>query len=178
MPTTTTSLALVLALATAGAQAAETGHPGHGDHGAADHQGHHAGNQQTDWGRPGSAKAVTRTIDITMTDAMRFTPDRLEIRQGETVRLRVRNAGKLDHELVLGTPPALAAHAAQMQQQAPMVHDEDEAGVEVKPGRRGELVWNFNRPGAFQYACLLPGHYQAGMVGTLTVVPAAKDARR
>jgi uncharacterized cupredoxin-like copper-binding protein len=174
MHRSTTAL-LALALAAAGAHAADPGHAGHAGH---DHAGHHAGAAQTDWGRPGNAKAVTRTIDITMTDAMRFTPDRLEIRQGETVRLRVRNAGKLDHELVLGTRPALEAHAAQMQQATPMVHHEDEAGVEVRPGRRGELLWHFNRAGDFHYACLLPGHYQAGMIGSLRVVPVGKESPR
>jgi uncharacterized cupredoxin-like copper-binding protein len=109
---------------------------------------------------------------------MRFTPDRLEIRQGETVRFRVTNAGQLDHELVLGTRAALDQHAAQMQKQQAMDHHDEESGVEVTPGRSGDLVWTFNRPGDFFYACLLPGHYQAGMVGTLKVVPSNKDSKR
>jgi uncharacterized cupredoxin-like copper-binding protein len=67
--------------------------------------------EQKDWGIAGEAKEVQRTITLTMTDNMRFTPQRIEVRRGETVRLRVRNAGKILHELVIGTPQELAAHA-------------------------------------------------------------------
>jgi uncharacterized cupredoxin-like copper-binding protein len=169
----TAASAVMLACVVPGVQAAGSGH---GDHGGGQHA-HKPANAQTAWGRSGKKNAATRTIEISMTDDMRFTPARLEIRQGETVRFRVRNAGKLEHELVLGTKPALDRHAARMQKEQAMDHH-DASGVEVKPGRSGDLVWNFNRAGEFYYACLIPGHYQAGMVGTLTVVPAGKDAKR
>ena len=120
------------------------------------------------WGRQGDPAKATRTIAIGMSDAMRFTPDRIEVRQGETLRLVFRNRGKVLHEFVLGTKKALDAHAAAMQRMPDMTHD-DPWMVHVPPGKTGELVWKFNRAGEFDFACLIPGHYQAGMVGKVRV---------
>jgi len=124
--------------------------------------------QQKPWGIAGDARAVSRTIAISMLDTMRFAPDRLDIKLGETVRLAVRNAGRMRHELVIGTAQELAEHAALMQRFPGMEHDEPYM-VHVDPGRAGRIVWNFNRAGSFEYACLIAGHYEAGMKGWLTV---------
>lgn len=143
----------------------------HGDapaHGAAQP----AVKEQQPWGIAGDAKGA-RTIEIRMGDDMRFRPDRIEVQEGETVRFVVRNAGKLLHEMVIGTPEALREHAALMKRFPGMEHDEPYM-AHVAPGRRGELVWNFNRPGSFQFACLVPGHFEAGMVGTIVVTPKGK----
>jgi len=125
--------------------------------------------EQKAWGIAGETKAVTRTITLRMSDAMRFTPARIEVKQGETVRLTLRNTGKVQHELVLGTSQELAEHAAQMQKHPGMEHDEPHM-VHVAPGKTGHLVWTFNRAGDFEFACLIDGHYQAGMKGTIRVV--------
>jgi uncharacterized cupredoxin-like copper-binding protein len=82
----------------------------------------------------------------------------------------VRNGGKMLHEMVIGTPEALQQHAALMKKFPGMEHDEPFM-AHVAAGQRGELVWNFNRPGSFQFACLVPGHFEAGMVGTIVVTP-------
>ena len=124
--------------------------------------------EQKDWGIAGDAKAVMRKIEIGMSDKMRFTPDRIEVRQGETVRLVHRNGGKLLHEFVLGTKQELEAHAALMLKFPTMEHDEPYM-AHVGPGKTGEIIWNFNRAGEFDFACLIPGHYQAGMVGKVVV---------
>ena len=144
--------------------------------GAAHAHGDHHGNkpatvvkEQKPWGVAGDARGA-RTIAIRMGDDMRFTPDRIEVRQGETVRLVVRNAGKVLHELVIGTPQELRKHAALMQKFPGMEHDEPYM-AHVRPGAAGELTWNFNRPGTFQFACLIPGHFEAGMLGTIVVHP-------
>jgi uncharacterized cupredoxin-like copper-binding protein len=126
--------------------------------------------EQKDWGIAGEAPQVTRTITLTMSDSMRFTPERIEVQQGETVRLRLHNAGQLQHEFVLGTRQALAAHAALMLKFPDMEHDEPYM-AHVAPGRSGEVLWTFNRAGEFEFACLIAGHYQAGMKGTITVRP-------
>ena len=131
--------------------------------------------EQMDWGIAGDAKAATRTITLEMDDKMRFTPDRIEVRQGETVRLRVRNSGKTMHELVLGTPKELAAHSALMLKNPGMEHDEPYM-AHVAPGKSGEIVWTFNRAGEFEFACLIAGHYQAGMKGTIRVAASGKSA--
>jgi uncharacterized cupredoxin-like copper-binding protein len=139
------------------------------------HGGHHGNKpatvvkEQKPWGVAGDARGA-RTIAIRMGDDMRFTPDRIEVRQGETVRLVVRNAGKVLHELVIGTPQELRKHAALMQKFPGMEHDEPYM-AHVRPGAAGELTWNFNRPGTFQFACLIPGHFEAGMLGTIVVHP-------
>lgn len=129
--------------------------------------------EQKAWGIAGQAKSAKRTIEITMTDAMRFTPDRIEVRQGETIRFVVKNSGAMLHELVIGTRQELDAHAALMLKFPGMEHDEPYM-AHVKPGTAGELVWNFNRAGEFEFACLIAGHYQAGMVGKIVVAAARK----
>lgn len=125
--------------------------------------------EQKDWGIAGDAKAVTRTIEIRMTDAMRFSPAVIEVRLGETVRFVHFNDGKVMHEFVLGTKPELETHAALMLKFPNMEHDEPYM-AHVAPGKKGEIVWSFNRTGDFDFACLIPGHYQAGMVGKLRVI--------
>lgn len=123
---------------------------------------------QQPWGIAGDAEAVSRTIPIVMTDDMRFVPDRIEARMGETIRFTHENRGKVMHEMVIGTPEALAEHAALMKRFPDMEHDEPWM-AHVAPGSRGEMIWTFNRAGEFQFACLIPGHFQAGMIGTIKV---------
>jgi uncharacterized cupredoxin-like copper-binding protein len=124
--------------------------------------------EQTDWGIAGIAKAGIRTIEVKMLDTMRFSPERIELRQGETVRFVVRNDGAQMHEFVIGTQQANDKHAAMMLKFPNMEHDEPYM-AHVPPGKTGEIVWTFNRPGEFSFACLIAGHYQAGMVGTIKV---------
>ncbi len=130
---------------------------------------------QTAWGIAGNAKAVNRTITVTMTDQMRFTPAELQVRVGDTVRLVVRNAGKGLHELVIGTKAELDAHAALMLKFPGMEHSEPYM-AHVNPGKTSQLIWTFNRVGDFEFACLLPGHYQAGMVGKIKVMARSTTA--
>ena len=130
--------------------------------------------EQTDWGIAGKPEWVSRTIEIDMTDAMRFTPDKITVKQGEIVRFIVANKGRMLHEMVIGTPEKLAEHAALMIKFPNMQHSEPYM-VHVPPGKTGEIVWNFNRPGTFEFACLIAGHYEAGMRGTLTVTPTLKQ---
>ena len=137
----------------------------HGDHGHAA-----AAPQQQAWGIAGQAGKATRTITLRMTDDMRFSPDRITVRQGETLRLRVENKGKILHEVVLGTPDTLEEHAQLMVKFPTMEHAEPYM-AHVAPGKTGDLLWQFNRPGSFDFACLIAGHFQAGMRGTITVTP-------
>jgi uncharacterized cupredoxin-like copper-binding protein len=124
--------------------------------------------EQKDWGIAGAAGQARRTVDVRMDDSMRFTPSNIEVRLGETVRFRVRNAGKVMHEFVIGTRQENEAHARLMMKFPNMEHDEPWM-AHVPPGRTGEIVWTFNRAGTFEFACLIAGHYQAGMVGTIVV---------
>lgn len=124
--------------------------------------------EQKPWGIAGDAKAAKRTITLAMTDNMRFAPDRLEIKRGETVKLVVRNDGKMLHEMVIGTRDELEKHAALMVKFPDMEHEEPYM-VHVPPGKSGEIIWTFNRAGDFEFACLIAGHYQAGMKGSIRV---------
>jgi len=126
--------------------------------------------EQKPWGIAGDADAVKRTIEITMSDAMRFTPSTIEVKHGEVVKFVVRNGGKMMHEMVIGTKRELDEHAALMVKFSSMEHDAPYM-AHVPAGKKSDLVWNFNRPGEFNFACLIAGHYQAGMVGKIKVTP-------
>ena len=126
--------------------------------------------EQKDWGIAGDAKSVKRTIQVGMSDAMRCTPDAITVRRGETMKFVFRNEGKQLHEFVLGTKKELEEHAALMVKFPNMEHDEPYM-AHVDPGKTGQIVWHFNRAGEFHFACLIAGHYQAGMVGRITVTP-------
>ena len=125
--------------------------------------------QAHEFGREGDAKKVVRTVQVEMSDRMRFTPAELTVRKGETIRFRVRNPGKVAHEMVLGTLQDLKSHAELMKKYPHMQHEEAHM-VHLAPGESGNLVWQFDKAGEFYYGCLIPGHFEAGMVGKLTVV--------
>ena len=127
--------------------------------------------EQKPWGIAGDAKDVGRTIGTAMTDGMRFTPDKIDLKLNETVRFVLKNNGKLMHEFVMGTKKDLDEHAELMRKFPNMEHDEPYM-AHVAPGKTGEIIWQFNRTGSFQFACLIAGHYQGGMVGSITVAQA------
>ena len=124
--------------------------------------------EQKAWGIAGDATQAKRSIDVGMSDTMRFTPDRITVKLGETVRFVARNNGKVMHEFVIGNKAENEKHAALMMKFPNMEHDEPYM-AHVPPGKTGQIVWTFNRAGQFEFACLIAGHYQAGMVGTITV---------
>lgn len=124
--------------------------------------------EDTPYGRAADPKKATRTVRIAMDDRMRFTPKDIVVRRGETIRFVVRNEGKVLHEMVLGTPEELAKHAELMRKFPDMEHDEPNM-AHVKPGASGELAWTFDKAGTFSFACLIPGHFEAGMTGTVVV---------
>ena len=126
--------------------------------------------EQKLWGIADEGKNAKRTIEIAMTDNMRFTPDVINVKLGETVRLVAVNDGKVLHEIVIGTPEELAVHAEMMKKFPNMEHDEPYM-AHVDPGQRGDIVWKFNRAGSFEFACLIPGHFEAGMKGRINVTP-------
>ncbi|MDZ4355087.1 MAG: cupredoxin family protein [Variovorax sp.] len=157
-----TVFAALAALAAAGASASGT-HAG--DHGHDD--------AEAAVGKPGVAAKVTRTVQVDMTDAMRFTPADIKVKQGETVRFVVKNSGVLKHELVLGTEKALKAHYDAMKKNPEMEHA-DPNMVTLAAGKTGEIVWQFTQAGKVDFGCLQPGHYDAGMKGAVLVGKAGK----
>lgn len=124
--------------------------------------------EQKAWGIAGDAKDAQRTITLNMTDDMRFAPDHFSVKKGESLRLRVVNKGQVMHEVVLGTQTSLDEHAQMMLKYPGMEHAEPYM-AHVAPDKSEDLIWSFNRAGDFDFACLIAGHYQAGMTGRFTV---------
>ena len=119
-------------------------------------------------GKPGDPDKVTRTVTVEMGDNMRFAPASINVKRGETIKFLVKNNGALAHEMVLGTKNELKKHAALMRKHPEMVHDDPNA-VSVEPGKTGTLLWQFTKSGKSDFACLVPGHFEAGMAGKITV---------
>lgn len=140
--------------------------------GAALADGTHAHATDMEIGRPGQAADVTRTVEIAMVEpeagGMAYEPGELTFERGETVRFIVTNTGYLDHEIVFDTHEEIMDHAELMMNHPDMRHDDPNA-LTLAPGETGELIWTFSQAGTFQYACLIPGHMDAGMHGPLTV---------
>jgi uncharacterized cupredoxin-like copper-binding protein len=124
--------------------------------------------RDTAFGREGDPRKAKRVIKIEMSDTMRYFPDHVRVKKGETVRFDVRNVGALPHEMVLGTMDDLKKHAHAMKKHGEMAHD-DANIAHVAPGESGRIVWQFTRAGEFYYGCLVPGHFDAGMIGTIVV---------
>jgi uncharacterized cupredoxin-like copper-binding protein len=124
---------------------------------------------ETAFGRTGDPKRAVRTVRVEMSDRMRFNPGAIEVKQGDTVRFVVRNAGKAMHEMVLGTMTELKEHAEMMKKHPGMEHEEPYM-AHVEPGKTAEIVWQFTKAGEYYYGCLIPGHFEAGMVGRVSVV--------
>ena len=165
------SPALLVALSIAsGAAVAHVDHD-HKTGGAARHEDHASA-----LGKPGDARKVSRTVTISMSDSMRFSPASVSAKKGETIRFLLKNEGKLNHEMVLGTIGELKEHAALMVKFPQMEHA-DPNQASVKPGETGALVWHFTNAGRFDFACLQAGHYEAGMKGQVVVAGKASAVK-
>ncbi|MEJ8850221.1 cupredoxin family protein [Variovorax rhizosphaerae] len=135
------------------------------------HAGGHGHDDEGNIGKPGVAAKATRTVNVDMSDTMRFTPADISVKQNETVRFLIRNSGALTHELVLGTEKELKEHYEVMKKNPEMKHA-DPNMVTLAPGKSGEIVWQFTKAGKVDFACLQPGHYDAGMKGAVNVTKA------
>ncbi len=156
----TTFWTLVLSLAVlAGPVFAAPGAPGHS---------HDAGFSA---GEPGDPKKPARVVQIAMNESsgkMVFIPERVEIKRGEQIKFILRNNGELDHEFVLATTAENVKHAEEMKKNPEMEHDDPNA-KRIVPKKSNEIVWKFSKAGEFEYGCLIPGHREAGMIGTIVV---------
>ncbi|HZD53745.1 MAG TPA: cupredoxin family protein [Woeseiaceae bacterium] len=139
--------------------------------GAHAHEGHSHEHQRFSAGVPGDPDRPSRTVQVVMREIgakMAFVPDRLAVRQGEQIHFKIRNAGKLEHEFVLATTEDNLQHEKAMRAQPAMEHH-DANMLRLKPGTAGDLLWRFTKAGVFEFACLIPGHREAGMLGRVTV---------
>jgi len=138
----------------------------HGAHGA-----HYSAVDETPFGRAAASGQAKRTVRVEMSDQMRFMPAEVTVKRGEVVRFVPVNNGQVMHEMVLGTMSELKKHAALMQKSPGIQHEHEPHMTHVAPGASGELAWQFTRAGKFYFACLMPGHFEAGMIGRVTVKP-------
>jgi uncharacterized cupredoxin-like copper-binding protein len=176
-------VAAALFLGTAGVYAAGSHSGGHG----AAMGGHGHG---FDFGEPGKPAEVTRTIDVTLKENF-FEPESIDVKAGETIRFRIANQGELVHEFNIGTAAMHAEHQKEMMVMMEhgaleadrinhqmmkmdmgggktMEHDDPNA-VLLEPGKSAEIIWKFNKAMELEFACNVPGHYEAGMVGRMHV---------
>lgn len=122
-------------------------------------------------GQPGDAKKPFRVIEIEMREGdgtMRYVPDKIELKRGEQIKFVLKNAGALEHEFLLDSVEHNAKHKIVMQKNPEMEHDEPN-GKRLKTGETAAILWRFSKKGTFEFACLIPGHYEAGMKGTVIV---------
>lgn len=158
---------------------------------AGKHAGGH-GHAAFEFGKPAKAADATRTITVVMRDNL-YEPEAISVQSGETVRFVIRNEGEFVHEFNLGTAAMHAAHQAEMMMMVEhgvlepdrinhermkmdmgggktMEHD-DPNSLLLEPGKSGEIVWSFTTATGLEFACNVPGHYDAGMVGKLSIQP-------
>jgi uncharacterized cupredoxin-like copper-binding protein len=122
-------------------------------------------------GEPGDPKRPHRMVEIVMSEGpgtMTYSPDRIEVRKGDQVQFVLKNAGELAHEFVLDTVENNARHRTAMEHSPEMAHQDPNA-KRLDPKRSAEILWRFTRAGTFEFACLIPGHYETGMKGVVVV---------
>lgn len=152
--------------------------------------GEHGGGHSNAAGEPGKASEAARTLTIDMTDN-RYSTEEITVKAGETVRFLIRNTGELVHEFNIGTPVMHKAHQKEMMMMVDhgvleadkinhdkmkmdmgggrtMEHNDPNSAL-LEPGKRKEIVWKFSKAGTYEFACNVPGHYDAGMVGEIRV---------
>ncbi len=134
---------------------------------AGEHAGGHHDDEATVYGEPGKATEVSRVIEV-QAHNMRYTPAAITVRRGETIKFVVKGTDSMPHEFVLGDARSLKEHAEMMRRHPDMEHD-DPNMVKMGPGGTGTLIWKFSQAGTVEFACLIPGHYEAGMKGSIRV---------
>ncbi len=156
-----TAIAVALSLASTGIYA-------HGDKPSVKKPGAAKKVEEKTFGREGDPKNVSRTVKVEMADTMRYSPSEITVKVGETLRIEAKNSGKSMHEIVLGTMKELKEHSDLMKKHPGMEHDEPYM-AHVGAGKTQHIVWQFTKPGEFYYGCLIPGHFEAGMIGKIIV---------
>lgn len=166
LPALITTILFAITLSACGSYGHKSGehHGSEGDHGHGD-EGHHDSNA----GIAGKASNIDRTINVDMNDKMEFIPSSISVTAGETIQFKVKNSGKNLHEFVIGTHDEIMEHNELMKKFPGMEHDDEPNSVSLNANESGEVIWQFTKDGTFEIACLQPGHFDAGMRGSITV---------
>ncbi len=133
----------------------------------------HEGLDEDDYaaGEPGDPTKPARTVEVTMAEGdgtMAFSPEEVDVKVGEQIKFIIKNVGTLKHEFFLDSLARNAHHKIEMEKNPEMEHDDPNA-QSVEPGKQVEILWKFSKPGTFEFACLIPGHYDAGMHSKVVV---------
>lgn len=129
---------------------------------------HTSGHGDSPIGQPGVASKVSRTINVEMVNGMRFKPSEIRVKKGETIRFVLKNTDSVKHEFSLGTQQELLEHYEVMKKFPDMEHDEPNK-ISLAPGKQGDVIWQFTKADTINFACLHPGHFDAGMKGQIIV---------
>jgi uncharacterized cupredoxin-like copper-binding protein len=139
--------------------------------GASAHEGGQHDEQPAPYGEPGDPSKPARDVILHMKEGdgwMAFEPDKIDVAKGEQIRFVLENEGELDHEFFFGTTQEMADHAEMMQAMPGMKHA-DANSMSVVAKAHASVIWHFTNSGEFPFACLIPGHAEAGMNGTIIV---------
>ena len=132
----------------------------------------HGGHEEFAAGVPGDAKKPARLVTVKMRETsdgkMIYEPSKLAVKKGEQIRFVIVNAGEIPHEFVLATVEQNLRHGEMMKKYPEMEHDDPNSKT-IQPRQKAEIIWRFTKAGAFEFACLIPGHREAGMIGTVDV---------
>lgn len=137
----------------------------HGD----DEDDHGEESESYAFGEPADPTEADRTITIEASDEMAFDPASVEVSAGEVVTFEVVNVGQLPHDFTLGDEETQQAHATEMAEMSGEMAHADPNAMTVSAGETATLTWRFEEGGEVLYGCHQPGHYDAGMVGTVIV---------
>lgn len=134
--------------------------------------GHSHSHSEFSAGQPGDLKKPARIVLVTMRETddgkMIYVPNRVDVKRGEQVRFIITNAGEIPHEFTLASVEDNLKHAEEMKKNPEMEHDDPNSKT-IQPKKKAEIVWRFSKAGTFEFACLIPGHREAGMIGTVGV---------
>jgi uncharacterized cupredoxin-like copper-binding protein len=122
------------------------------------------------FGEPGDPADADRVIEVTTSDDLQFDPSLVSVEMGETIEFQVSNPGTVAHEFVIGDEPFQEAHEDEMaEMEGDMLPPDEVYAIGLEPGETRSIAWTFSADGVVEYGCHVPGHYDAGMVGTVTV---------
>ncbi len=141
-------------------------------------------------GEKGKLSEVGRTIEIKMYDNY-YEPKEINIKKGETIKFIVYNYGELVHEFNIATKEMHIKHQPEMMKMVEheilladridkekmkemakkdhsMAHSHSNS-VLLEPNEIGEIIWKFSTTANLEAACNVPGHYQDGMISTVSL---------
>ena len=141
-------------------------------------------------GSKGNVADVTRVIKVIMYDNY-YEPSSFQIKEGETIKFEVENAGMLVHEFNIANKMMHMKHQPEMIKMAEngillafsidkekmkkmakmdksMGHSHSNS-VLLEPKQKGDIIWKFDNAVNIEIACNVPGHYQVGMIAKVDI---------